>query len=202
MSEQHASQVVRPQLPPRNAHTYWTLFKECFLISCTTFGGGMVIMAILQKKFTEDYRWFTEDEIMDMIAIAQSCPGVMCVNSSLIIGYRVGGILGTILTGLGTIMPPMIILSIISVFYQQFRSNRIVSLAFRGMQAGVVAVVASALITMIKNVLKTRNITTVPIIIAACIAAVIFHVDVIVIILICGLIGGITTVIESRRADA
>ncbi len=197
--EASGAAVSTPTLPPRNALTYWVLFKECFLMSLTTFGGGLVIMAIMQKKFTEDYHWFTEDEIMDMIAIAQSCPGVMCVNSSLIIGYRIGGVPGMLLTGFGTILPPMIILSIISVFYQQFRSNKIVSLVFHGMQAGVVAVIASALITMVKNVLSSRNALTIPLIALASIAAVIFRVDVIYLILACGLIGGVMTVVQDRR---
>ncbi len=190
------------KMPGRSAKTYWTLFKTCLIVSATTFGGGMVIMAILQKKFVEELKWISEDEVMDMVAIAQSCPGVMAVNTSIIIGYRVGGVLGAVLTVLGTILPPMVILSVISVFYSQFRQNRVVSLLFRGMQAGVVAVVASAMITMAKNVLKNRDKTTIPVLLAACIAGAVFQVDVIYLIVICGAFGGISTFLAERRKNA
>ncbi len=192
--------MEKPQMPARSAATYWTLFKTCLIVSATTFGGGMVIMAILQKKFVEDLKWISEDEVMDMIAIAQSCPGVMAVNTSIIIGYRIGGVFGALLTVFGTILPPMVILSVLSLFYTQFRQNPIVALVFRGMQAGVVAVVASALITMGKNVLKNRTASTIPLLLAACIAAVWFQVDVIYLILFCGIFGGVATFIKERSA--
>ncbi len=192
--------MEKVSVPERNAATYWTLFKTCMIVSATTFGGGMVIMAILQKKFVEDLKWISEEEVMDMIAIAQSCPGVMAVNTSIIIGYRIGGVLGALLTVFGTILPPMVILSVLSLFYTQFRQNQIVALIFRGMQAGVVAVVASALITMAKNVFKNKNLFTIPLLLAACVAAVWFEVDVIYIILFCGIFGGVTTFIQGRRA--
>ncbi len=169
-------------------------------VSATTFGGGLVIMAVLQKKFVEELKWLTEEEVMDMIAIAQSCPGVMAVNTSIIIGYRIGGVPGALMTVFGTILPPMVILSVIAMFYNQFRQNRIVALAFRGMQAGVVAVVLSALITLAKNVIKNRDVFTIPVLIAACVAAVYFQVDVIYLILFCGIFGGITTFIRQYRA--
>ena len=85
---------------------YWTLFRTCFLISCCTFGGGMVIISLLQKKFVEELKWISQDEVMDMVAIAQSCPGVMAVNTSIIIGYHVAGVLGALLTVLGIVTDP------------------------------------------------------------------------------------------------
>ena len=85
----------------------WTLFKTCFLISACTFGGGMVIISMLQKKFVEELHWISEEEAMDMVAIAQSSPGVMAVNTSIIIGYHVAGLTGAILTVFGTVLPPM-----------------------------------------------------------------------------------------------
>ena len=138
--------------------TFLTLFKETFIISATTFGGGAVIISMLQKAFVERLKWIDEDEMMDLIAIAQSCPGVMAVNSSIIIGYRIAGVPGALLTVLGTVTPPMIILTIISMVYLQFRSNRIVALALKGMQAGVIAVLMSVSISMTSNVLKEKSI--------------------------------------------
>ena len=93
----------------KNKNRLWTLFKTCFLISACTFGGGMVIISLLQKKFVEELGWIDQNEVMDLTAIAQSCPGVMSVNTSIMIGYRICGPLGAVITALGTVMPPMII---------------------------------------------------------------------------------------------
>lgn len=178
--------------------TFLTLFKETFIISATTFGGGAVIISMLQKAFVERLKWIDEDEMMDLIAIAQSCPGVMAVNSSIIIGYRIAGVPGALLTVLGTVTPPMIILTIISMFYVQFRSNRIVALVLKGMQAGVIAVLMSVSISMTSNVLKEKSILNYILLASACIAVIGFGVDVILAILGCGIIGGIYTWIQMK----
>ncbi len=178
--------------------TFLTLFKETFIISATTFGGGAVIISMLQKAFVERLKWIDEDEMMDLIAIAQSCPGVMAVNSSIIIGYRIAGVPGALLTVLGTVTPPMIILTIISMFYVQFRSNRIVALVLKGMQAGVIAVLMSVSISMTSNVLKEKSILNYILLALACIAVIGFGVDVILAILGCGIIGGIYTWIQMK----
>lgn len=128
----------------KNKNRLWTLFKTCFLISACTFGGGMVIISLLQKKFVEELGWIDQNEVMDLTAIAQSCPGVMSVNTSIMIGYRICGPLGAVITALGTVMPPMIILSLISLFYTQFRSNPAVSVILKGMQAVVAMIIAAA----------------------------------------------------------
>lgn len=170
---------------------YWTLFRTTFIISACTFGGGAVIISMLQKEFVEKLHWVKEDEILDMVAIAQSSPGVMAVNTSIIIGYRVAGIPGALITVLGTVLPPMVILSVISVFYRQFRDNTIVALLLRGMQAGVAAVMIDVTINMTRNVLKDKKLSSLVMLIGAVAATLIFQVDIILIILACGLIGGL-----------
>lgn len=178
----------------------WILFKSCFMISLCTFGGGLVIISMLQKKFVEELKWIGEDEIMDMIAIAQSCPGVMAVNTAIIIGYRLGGVPGAALTVTGTILPPMIILSVISVFYTQFRSNRIIALLLKGMQAGVAAVMIHLCINFCGNIFKTKSILAAAMLILSAIAMTFLDVDVIIVILICGLIGGANTILQMRQS--
>lgn len=177
----------------------WTLFKTCFLISACTFGGGMVIISMLQKKFVEELHWISEEEAMDMVAIAQSSPGVMAVNTSIIIGYHVAGLTGAILTVFGTVLPPMVILTILSACYVQFRSNYLVALILKGMQAGVVAVMMNVSISMLKNVVKDKKVTSWIMLIGAAIAAVWFKVDIILIILICGVAGGLLSWWEYRN---
>lgn len=177
--------------PKPDRHVFWTLFKTCFIISCCTFGGGMVIISMLQKKFVEELHWIDQDEVMDLAAIAQSCPGVMAVNTSIIIGYHIAGIAGALLTVVGTVLPPMIILTVISAFYVQFRSNFVIALLLKGMQAGVAAVMINVTITIAGNVLKDKEIFSLIMLIAASVAAVVFDVDIILILLICGVAGGI-----------
>lgn len=181
----------------------WLLFKSCFVISACTFGGGMVIISMLQKKFVEELHWIEQDEVMDMVAIAQSCPGVMAVNTSIIIGYRVGGVWGMITTVCGTILPPMMILTLISACYVQFRSNVVIALLLRGMQAGVAAVMINVTITMAKNVLKDRDPVSLLLLIGASAAAVVFQIDIIKVLLTCGVIGGFYTWIckKGRREN-
>lgn len=178
----------------------WTLFKSCFIISACTFGGGMVIISMLQKKFVEELKWISEDEVMDMVAIAESSPGVMAVNTSIIIGYKIAGVKGALLTVLGTILPPMVILSVISLFYVQFRSNRMVVLVLKGMQAGVAAVMINVTITMCLNVLKDKRLSSMLMLVAAAVAAVVFKVDIIVLIIISGIIGGLLNIRKEESA--
>ncbi len=177
----------------------WTLFKSCFVISACTFGGGLVIISMLQKKFVDDLHWIDADEVMDIVAIAQACPGVMAVNASIIIGYRIAGCAGALLTVLGTVTPPMVILTIISHFYLQFRSNRIVSLVLRGMQAGVVAVMLNVTVNMISNVLRGRDVFSFVLLILAIFAAVVLKMDIILVLLMCGIAGGAAACVKSMR---
>ena len=89
----------------------WTLFKSMFVLSSCTFGGGFVIVSLMKKKFVEELQWLDEDEMLDVTAITQSSPGPLPVNASVIIGYRMAGILGSLSAVFGTILPPMIVLS-------------------------------------------------------------------------------------------
>lgn len=182
-------------------HLYWKLFSTCFVISMSTFGGGLVIISMLQKKFVEELEWIDHEEMLDLVAIAQSCPGVMAVNSATIIGYHLAGIPGAILTAFGSILPPMIILSVISVFYKQFRENRIVALILRGMQAGVAAVLIHLSFTMSKTALEDRKILSIALFAISVVGVVFFGVDVIIAILFCGIAGGISVLYESRKQE-
>lgn len=168
----------------------WKLFITCFIISSCTFGGGAVIISMLQKKFVEELHWIDQDEVMDLVAIAQSCPGVMAVNVSIIIGYQVAGIPGALMTVVGTVTPPMIILTIISMFYVQFRSNPVIALLLKGMQAGVVAVMINVTITMARSILKDRELLPLLLLIGGSVASLVFGVDIILILITCGIIGG------------
>ncbi|MEG2124065.1 MAG: chromate transporter, partial [Clostridium sp.] len=111
------------------------LFLSTLYLSTFTFGGGYVIITLMKKKFVDDYHWIDEKEMLDLVAIAQSAPGPIAVNGAIIVGYKLGGIPGLLLSVLGTIIPPFVILSVISFFYEAFRDNIWVGMMLSGMQA-------------------------------------------------------------------
>ncbi|MGN0390859.1 MAG: chromate transporter, partial [Wujia sp.] len=167
----------------------WTLFKSMFVLSACTFGGGFVIVSLMKKKYVEDLKWLEEDEMLDVTAITQSAPGPLPVNASVIIGYRMAGIVGSLTAVLGTILPPMIIISVISLFYEQFRTNPYIATALQVMRAGVAAVIFDVVINLAGNVCKTRRILYIAMMIVAFVAAYFLDISAMLIILVCLSIG-------------
>ncbi len=179
---------------------FWTLFVSTFTLSAFTFGGGYVIVPLMRKKFVETLKWIEEDEMMDLISIAQSAPGPIAVNSSIIIGYRLAGVPGALVTVFGTVLPPMVVLSVISQFYTAFRDNVIVSLVLKGMGIGVAAVIVDVVYTMAKGVAVTKNKLQIIVMILSLIAALFFDVNVVWVVLACGLIGAINVIVQDKKA--
>lgn len=175
------------------------LFMATFTLSAFTFGGGYVIVPLMQKRFVEDFKWLDQREMMDMVCIAQSSPGPIAVNTSILVGYRIAGVIGALVTVLGTTLPPLITLSIVSLFYAAIRDNPTVNLVLMGMQAGVAAVVTGAVIGMIRNILRLRRILPVLLMIAVFIASAFFSVNVIYILLICGAIGIVDMIVARTK---
>lgn len=155
-----------------------------FMISLCTFGGGYVIAGFMKDKFVDKLHWIDQEEMLDMIAIAQSAPGAIAVDTAVLVGWKVAGFWGMIISTLGTILPPMIVLSIISLFYQAFIKNNMAKALMKGMEAGVCAVILSAVIDLIKPWKKSA--VSIGIFVSAIILAFVFRVNVIYIV-----IGGI-----------
>ena len=168
---------------------YFKLFYSTLCLSAFTFGGGYVIIPLMRKKFVNDYKWIEEKEMYDLTAIAQASPGAIAVNAAVIVGYRLAGFLGALITIVGTVLPPLVILSIISIAYTAFIDNLIVQYALRGMQAGVAAVIIDVVISMIMDILKEKKLLPVGIMIIAFIATFVFKISIIIIIIVCGVIG-------------
>lgn len=141
-------------------YKYRKLFLSTFELSACTFGGGFVIIPLMRKKFVDELGWIEEEEMLDLTAIAQASPGAIAVNASIMLGYHIAGIPGAILAVLGTVLPPLIIISIISMFYQAFRNNVIVSMAMRGMLCGVAAVICDVVINMAKSIFQKKTTAT------------------------------------------
>lgn len=176
-----------------------TLFKSMFILSACTFGGGFVIVSLMKKKFVEELKWIGEDEMLDVTAITQSAPGPLPVNASVIIGYRIAGIIGSVTAILGTILPPMIIISIISLFYEQFRTNKYVAIALQVMRAGVAAVIFDVVINLAENVFKSKRLLYITMMIIAFISTYLFGLNAMYVILICLGIGIADLVISAER---
>lgn len=165
------------------------LFSSTFALSSFTFGGGYVIVPLMKEKFVDDLAWLEEEEMLDMIAIAQSAPGPIVVNTSIILGYKIAGLAGAIVTLTGTVLPPLIIMTIVSMFYSAFRDNPVVSAILKGMQAGVAAVIANVVVDMGAKVLDEKSWISTAIMVGAFIANFVFKVNIMLIILVCALIG-------------
>lgn len=169
--------------------TLWQLFRTMFVLSACTFGGGFVIVSLMKKKFVEELGWLEEDEMLDITAITQSSPGPLPVNASVIIGYRISGLLGSCVAVLGTIIPPMVIISIISVFYNEFRTNPVIAIALQVMRAGVAAVILDVVWNLCENVCKTRRALYISMMVVAFAAVFFFDVSAMLIILSCLAVG-------------
>lgn len=136
---------------------YLWLAKTNLFISAFTFGGGYVVVPMVKKYYIEKKNLFTEDELMEMAAIAQSTPGAIAVNIVSLAGYRAAEKIGMLISCICAVIPPLIILSVISLFYSVFISNTIVAAVLKGMQAGVAALVVDFIVDMTSMILKERS---------------------------------------------
>ena len=177
------------------------LFVYTFYLSRFTFGGGYVIVSLMKKKFVDDLHWLKESEMLDMVAIAQSAPGPIAVNGAIVVGYKLCGGLGAAAAVLGAVIPPFLILSLISGIYTLVRDNRIVSAVLLGMQSGVGAVIASVVYDMAVTELRGKNIISLLIMAGAFAANYIWNVNVVLIILVCAGIGVIRVLISERKGE-
>ena len=176
------------------------LFWSTLYLSAFTFGGGYVIVTLMKKKFVDQYHWIEENEMLDLIAIAQSSPGAIAVNGAIVVGYKLAGMIGAFTAIVATIIPPFVIISLISVFYNAFRENFLVSQMLEGMQAGVGAVIAAVVYEMGAGIVQGKNPMSLLIMAGAFVAACIFEVNVVYVVIVCGLIGVVRTMAGKSRA--
>ena len=183
---------------PSRTHILRSLFFSTLYLSAFTFGGGYVIVTLMKKKFVDEYHWIDEPEMLDLIAIAQFSPGAIAVNGAIVIGYKLAGIPGVLTAVLATVIPPFVILSVISVFYTAFRSLHVVSWMLKGMQAGVGAVIMDVVFEMASGIVTGRQYLSICLMVAAFIANYCFQVNAVVIILFCIVLGLILTLCREK----
>lgn len=176
------------------------LFFSTLYISTFTFGGGFVIVTIMKRKFVDELHWIDEKEMLDFTALAQSSPGAIAVNAAILVGWRVAGAIGMVVAVIGTILPPMIILTIVSFCYAAVVSNPYAALVLKGMQAGVAAVVLDVACGLFVKLKKEGSRLNIIIMIAAFIASFFFDINVVFIILGAAVLG-VAHVLVSRRKE-
>ena len=175
------------------------LFFSTLYLSAFTFGGGYVIVTLMKKKFVDEYHWIEENEMLDLVAIAQSSPGAIAVNGAIVVGYKLAGMAGAVTAIIATIIPPFVIISLISVFYNAFRTNFLVSQMLEGMQAGVGAVIAAVVFEMGAGVVHRKNPVSMAIMVLAFLAACVLGINVVYIVIVCGLFGLARTLVQRGR---
>ena len=121
---------------------YWESFKTFFKIGIFTLGGGYAMIPLIEEEVVNRHRWVSREEMLDLIAIAQSCPGVFAINIAIFIGYKLNKVRGALATSLGTALPSFLIILIIAMFFHQFEDNKVVAAMFRGIRPAVVALIA------------------------------------------------------------
>ncbi|MBQ7788396.1 MAG: chromate transporter [Clostridia bacterium] len=171
---------------------YISLFITMFKIGLFTFGGGYAMIALLENEFVAKRKYLSSDEFMNLVAIAESTPGPIAINCSTYIGYKVGGFFGALLGTIGMCIPSFVIIYVISLFFNQFLEIEWVASAFKGIQVGIIFVILSASIMMLKNIKKSVfNITIVVLTVVLSVLFSIFAISfsAIFYILISGLLG-------------
>ena len=168
---------------------YWKLFKSTFIISLFTVGGGYVIIPLLKAKYVDEYHWITDEETLNMVAIAQSTPGVMAVNTAIMLGWRMAGVSGALIGMLATILPPLIIITIVATFYDLVASNEYVRLVLKGMQCAATALLLNVAIDLIKKQFSKKLLLPIAIIFGTFVANLFFNVNIMLLVAVDGLIG-------------
>ena len=175
------------------------LFFSTLYLSTFTFGGGYVIVSLMKTKFVDELHWIDENEMLDLIAIAQSSPGAVAVNGAIVVGYKLSRIPGVICSILGAIIPPFFIISIISGFYTLFQKNEAVQALLTGMRAGVGAVIVSVVWDMGSGIVKQKKLSLILIMLCAFVANYYLKINIIFIILVCIVCSAAKAIITERR---
>lgn len=179
---------------------YFTVFAKFFKIGLFTIGGGYAMLPLIQAEVVEKQKWIEKEEFLDLVAIAQSAPGVFAVNISIFVGYKLKGIRGSLITTLGAVLPSFLIILAIAMFFHAFSDNVYVERAFKGIRPAVVALIAAPTFSLAKTAKINRYTFWIPIVSALLIWLV--GVSPIYIILIAGVAGYIYGRIKRAKEKA
>ena len=176
------------------------LFTSTLYLSAFTFGGGYVIVSLLKERFVDQLHYIDEKEMLDLVAIAQSAPGAIAVNGAIVLGYKMAGILGIIVCVIGTIIPPIIIISVIVYFYKIFITNKIISAMLLGMRSGIGAIIVSVVYDMALSVMDEHKERNIVIMLSAFILNYFLNVNIMCLVLGCILLALVELFIRREKA--
>lgn len=181
----------------RKKGTLWELFFTFFKIGLFTFGGGYAMIPLIQRETVETKNWISDDDILEILAIAESTPGPIAINSATFVGYRVRGFWGSFFATLGVVTPSFVIILLIAFVLREFQSIPAVQYAFWGIRAGVLALIFKALFTMYKK--SKKNLFSYLVMATAFCIVAFFDINVIFVIIGCALAGFIYSTVAERR---
>lgn len=174
------------------------VFTSFLKIGAFTFGGGYAMIPLIQKETVETHKWITDDDILEIIAIAESTPGPIAINAATFVGYKVCGFWGSFFATLGVVLPSFLLISIISFVLREFAEIKTVQYAFFGIRAGVLALVIKALWTMYRKCPK--NVISYIVIAGSFLLSAIIGVNVLFVIIGCAIFGLLSSLIIRRRS--
>ncbi|MGM9816490.1 MAG: chromate transporter [Lepagella sp.] len=147
---------------------YWQLFTSFFKIGAFTFGGGWAMISVIEKEIVDRHGWIEREEFLDLLAIAQSMPGILAVNIATAIGDKIGGMRGSIVASLGTILPSFLIILAIAIFLtpETIKNNRVLSAIFMGIRPAVVALIIAPVVTSARAARLTIKTVWIPLVVA------------------------------------
>lgn len=177
----------------------WKLFCTFFKIGAFTFGGGYAMIPLIQKEAVENNQWITDEDILEIVAIAESTPGPVAINAATFVGYRTCGFLGAACATLGVVLPSFAIILLISFVLREFQQIKAVQYAFNGIRAGVLALLFKALWTMYCK--SPKNWVAYVVMAGSFLLVAFFKVSVLWVIVGCALFGVITSKVMARRAE-
>ena len=175
----------------------WKIFLTFLKIGAFTFGGGYAMIPLIQRETAEKKKWISDDDMLEIVAIAETTPGPIAINAATFVGYRAGGFAGAFFGTLGIILPSFIIILVISFVLREFRSFRLVQYAFWGIRAGVLALIIKALWSMYRQ--SPKGAAAYIIMAAAFVLTAFLHVHVIIVIAACAAFGLIVSLLAERR---
>ena len=176
----------------------WSLFCTFFKIGAFTFGGGYAMIPLIQKEAVENRGWITDDDILEIIAIAESTPGPVAINSATFVGYRTAGLLGAACATFGVVLPSFVIILAISFVLTRFQELKAVQYAFNGIRAGVLALLFKALWSMYKK--SPKGWVAYVVMGGAFVLTAFLKVNIFLVILSCAIFGLVTATVAQRGA--
>ena len=177
--------------------TLWQVFLSFFKIGAFTFGGGYAMIPLIQNEAVEQRHWVTDDDILEVVAIAESTPGPIAINSATFVGYKAAGVLGSVCATLGVVLPSFVIILALSFVLRQFQELEAVRYAFFGIRAGVLALLVKALWTMYRK--SPKGWVSYVVMAASFVLTAVFDLNVIFVIIGCAVFGVATSFYLERR---